>query len=204
MNAYFGADTELCMTDISSIDSIADLLSEIESQILAVIDGTEWIGEDAEAFRADWAGRVRPVLQDGSVDLRHSARRLLQHAEEQDRASSPESSVVSGGGGAVVGSGPSHGGGPGNGHGTGGGVSGAGADAGGGSGEGDGNGSQGPLARVGQLADKALHALAGDRSTPCQQRRGHLMDSPAGRAGQIAGMAGEMLGGLGGGPRCGG
>src|SRR5699024_1515827 len=78
----------------------------------------------------------------------------------------------------------SHGGGPGNGHGTGGGVSGAGADAGGGSGEGDGNGSQGPLARMGQLADKALHALAGDRSTPFQQLLSHLMDSPAGRAGR--------------------
>lgn len=199
MNAYFGADTEALRTVSSAFARRADLLSEIESQILAVIDGTEWIGEDAEAFRADWAGRVRPVLQDCSVDIRHSARRLLQHAEEQDRASSPESPAVSGGGGAVVGSGPSHGGGPGNGHGTGGGVSGAGADAGGGSGEGAGNGSQGPLARMGQLADKALHALAGDRSTPFQQLLGHLMDSPAGRAGLIAGMAGGMLGGLGGG-----
>src|SRR5690625_3020695 len=143
MNAYFGADTEALRTVSSAFARRADLLSEIESQILAVIDGTEWIGEDAEAFRADWAGRVRPVLQDCSVDIRHSARRLLQHAEEQDRASSPESPAVSGGGGAVVGSGPSHGGGPGNGHGTGGGVSGARADAGGGRGEGASNGAQG-------------------------------------------------------------
>src|SRR5690625_6541870 len=95
MNAYFGADTEALRTVSSAFARRADLLSEIESQILAVIDGTEWIGEDAEAFRAEWAGRVRPVLQDCSVDIRHSARRLLQHAEEQDRASSPESSAVS-------------------------------------------------------------------------------------------------------------
>src|SRR5690625_6598000 len=87
MNAYFGADTEALRTVSSAFARRADLLSEIESQILAVIDGTEWIGEDAEAFRADWAGRVRPVLQDCSVDIRHSARRLLQHAEEQDRKS---------------------------------------------------------------------------------------------------------------------
>src|SRR5690625_6697900 len=90
MNAYFGADTEALRTVSSAFARRADLLSEIESQILAVIDGTEWIGEDAEAFRAEWAGRVRPVLQDCSVDIRHSARRLLQHAEEQDRASRSE------------------------------------------------------------------------------------------------------------------
>src|SRR5690625_5218829 len=130
MNAYFGADTEALRTISSAFARRADLLSEIEAQILAVIDGTEWAGEDAEAFRADWAGRVCPVLQDCTVDIRHGARRLLQHAEEQDRASSPESFAVSGGGAAGVvaglgtgaGSGSSHGVGSGHGPGPGGGA----------------------------------------------------------------------------------
>src|SRR5690625_2912317 len=164
MNAYFGADTEALRTISSAFARRADLLSEIEAQILAVIDGTEWAGEDAEAFRADWAGRVRPVLQDCSVDIRHGARRLLQHAEEQDRASSPESFAVSGGGaagvvaglGAGAGSGSSHGVGSGHGPGPGGGAgvaAGVGASGTDGTGTGTGTGAgAGAVVGVGAVA----------------------------------------------------
>lgn len=91
MNAYFGADTEALRAIGSAFARRADLLSDLESQIMAAIESAEWIGEDADAFRADWTGRVRPRLQDCSIDIRHSARRLIQHADEQDHVSSPDS-----------------------------------------------------------------------------------------------------------------
>src|SRR5690606_24214682 len=69
----------------------AELLDELEGRLSAVIDTVEWVGEDAERFRADWSGSVRPGLQDRGLELRQQARRLAQHAEEQEAASSPDS-----------------------------------------------------------------------------------------------------------------
>lgn len=91
MNAFFGADTEALRAIGSAFARRADLLADIESQLMAAIERAEWIGEDADAFRAEWTGRVRPRLQDCSIDVRHRARRLIQHADAQDHVSSPDS-----------------------------------------------------------------------------------------------------------------
>jgi hypothetical protein len=91
MNGFWGADTDALRTMGSVCARRADLLDELEGMLSATIDGVEWVGEDAERFRAEWSGTVRTGLQDRSVELRQQARRLAQHAEEQETASSPDS-----------------------------------------------------------------------------------------------------------------
>lgn len=90
MNGFWGADTEALRSVGSVYVRRAELLSDLETSLGSLIDAVEWTGEDAEAFRADWTGRVRPGMQDHYVELRHEARRLLQHADEQDAASAPD------------------------------------------------------------------------------------------------------------------
>ncbi len=89
MNAFWGADADALRTLGAVCARRSELLADLESRLSATIDGVEWVGEDAERFRADWTGLVRPALLDGGVELRHHARRLQQHADEQDAASSP-------------------------------------------------------------------------------------------------------------------
>ncbi|WP_270408347.1 hypothetical protein [Brachybacterium paraconglomeratum] len=91
MNGFWGADAEALRTMGAVCARRAELLDELEGRLSAVIDTVEWMGEDAERFRADWAGSVRPGLQDRGLELRQQARRLAQHAEEQEAASSPDS-----------------------------------------------------------------------------------------------------------------
>ncbi|MGP5259779.1 hypothetical protein ACTXMW_06665 [Brachybacterium paraconglomeratum] len=91
MNGFWGADAEALRTMGMVCARRAELLDELEGRLSAVIDTVEWVGEDAERFRADWSGSVRPGLQDRGLELRQQARRLAQHAEEQEAASSPDS-----------------------------------------------------------------------------------------------------------------
>ena len=91
MNGFWGADAEALRTMGAVCARRAELLDELEGRLSAVIDTVEWVGEDAERFRADWSGNVRPGLQDRGLELRQQARRLAQHAEEQEAASSPDS-----------------------------------------------------------------------------------------------------------------
>ena len=92
MNGFWGADAEALRTMGAVCARRAELLDELEGRLSAVIETVEWVGEDAERFRADWSGSVRPGLQDRGLELRQQARRLAQHAEEQEAASSPDSS----------------------------------------------------------------------------------------------------------------
>lgn len=99
MNAFWGADTEALRTMSTILSRRATLLSELESQLSTTIDGITWVGEDAELFRAEWSRLARPGLRDQEFELRLQARRLLQHADEQDAVSAPDWSLLGGGGG---------------------------------------------------------------------------------------------------------
>lgn len=90
MNGFWGADTEALRSMGSAKVRRAEVLADLESRLASSIESMEWTGEDAETFRADWAGKVRPGLQDCFVELRQEARRLINHADEQDAVSSPD------------------------------------------------------------------------------------------------------------------
>lgn len=105
MNTFWGADTEALRTMGTVYSRRAEALADLETLLTSSIDNIEWIGEDADRFRADWSGIVRPSLQDQEVELRQRARRLAQHADEQEAASAPDGplSGIGGGGGSAGG-----------------------------------------------------------------------------------------------------
>ena len=100
MNGFWGADTEALRTMGTVRSRRAEALADLETLLTSTIDSIEWIGEDADRFRADWSGIVRPSLQDQEVALRQHARRLVQHADEQEEASAPDGPMGGAGGGA--------------------------------------------------------------------------------------------------------
>ncbi|WP_087483848.1 WXG100 family type VII secretion target [Brachybacterium massiliense] len=93
MNAFMGADTEALRTMGTVCARRAELLADLVTHLAATVDGVEWIGEDADRFRADWTGIVRPALQEQEIVLRQRARHLLQHADEQDEASAVDAPI---------------------------------------------------------------------------------------------------------------
>lgn len=99
MNGFWGADTEALRTMSAVLVRRAQVLGELEGTLASTIDSLEWVGEDAEHFRAEWTRVVRPGLQDQEFELRLRARRLAQHADEQDGISVPDSWIFGGGSG---------------------------------------------------------------------------------------------------------
>lgn len=93
MNAFMGADTEALRAMGTVCARRAEMLADLVTHLAATVDGVEWIGEDADRFRADWTGIVRPALLEQEIVLRQRARHLLQHADEQDEASAVDAPI---------------------------------------------------------------------------------------------------------------
>ena len=99
MNGFWGADTDALRTMSTVLARRARALGELEGMLASAVDSLEWVGEDAEHFRAEWTRVVRTGLQDQEFELRLRARRLAQHADEQDAVSAPDGWILGGGGG---------------------------------------------------------------------------------------------------------
>lgn len=208
MNAFQGADTDALRAAGSIFARRANLLEDLQQHLLVTIDQVEWTGEDADRFRADWSGKVRPQMLERSFDLRIRARRLMHHAEEQDAASASDG--ISGGAGGAGGAGGPGGSGGAGGSGAGGSGGGAGgSDGAGGGGQGTEGGAGGaggaagegsdPMGELlGQLDDPdsligSLLDMAGD--SPLGQALGDVLSSPEGRSGFLAGLMNGLAGG---------
>ena len=147
MNAFWGADTEALRTMSQIVARRSGAVEDLETLLTGLIDRVEWLGEDADRFRADWSGAVRPGLQDCSVELRHRARRLLEHADEQESASTLGAHDSGGAGGGAGGGGST--------------GSGGGSGSGGGTGSGGGWGSGGAGAGLGGTPQEQVEAGIG-------------------------------------------
>lgn len=171
MNGFWGADTEALRTMGAVCTRRADALADLEHLLSSTIENLEWFGEDAERFRADWNGTVRSGLQDQEVQLRHHARRLAQHADEQESASAPD--------GPILGSGAGSGGGPG----------------GGWSSPGE------SLREVFERTEDALEELLGGggdtgQDGPFAELLREVLSTPEGRAAFLGSFLGSALGGV--------
>ena len=84
MNAFMGADTEALRTMGTVCARRAELLADLVTHLAATVDGVEWIGEDADRFRADWTGRG--VVGQVAVGRRLDRDRATGAAGAGDRA----------------------------------------------------------------------------------------------------------------------
>lgn len=96
MTGFWGADTEVLRQTAGALGGGSERIDDLAARLGAVIDAVHWVGPDAESFRADWSGQVRPGLLARVSRLRQQERELDAHAWEQDETSS---AGTAGGGG---------------------------------------------------------------------------------------------------------
>lgn len=190
MTGFYGADSEALRTMSSIMARRSEAVADLSTALHSVIDSIEWIGEDADEFRADWTGRVRPNLEDCSFELRDRARRLLDNADEQDGASTVDAPGAFTPGGS--------GGGAGGGSGSGG----SGGDGGAGDG---GAGTLAALEATGGLGDAVAGTLLGNMVAPALDAVANgaiseglasvlgLTDGPGGGFGEMLGQVTQAV-----------
>lgn len=88
---FYGADTSQLRELAKAVDAAASLLSSRASSLQSQIQSAPWKGADGARFRQDWTGSHRPSLERVVSSLRHNSKLLLQHAEEQEKASNKSS-----------------------------------------------------------------------------------------------------------------
>ncbi|GAA4529398.1 hypothetical protein GCM10023160_28560 [Brachybacterium paraconglomeratum] len=87
MSGFWGADTEALRQVAGAFGGGGEQLDGLALRLGVLIDSLAWSGPDAETFRAEWSGRVRPGLLERVARLQEQGRELEQHAGEQDDAS---------------------------------------------------------------------------------------------------------------------
>ncbi|MET4592482.1 hypothetical protein [Arthrobacter sp. 754] len=97
---FYGADTSQLRELAKAVDTAASLLSSRASSLQSQIQSAPWKGADGARFRQDWTGSHRPSLERVVSSLRHNSKLLLQHADEQEKASDKSGG---GGSGSVLG-----------------------------------------------------------------------------------------------------
>lgn len=101
MAAMLGADTARLRAVAALADTTADALRAVGARVAAEVEAVDWIGPDADAFRADVDAIVRADLDTLAELLDDDADELRRQADEQDAASAAR------GGGAAGGTSPS-------------------------------------------------------------------------------------------------
>lgn len=98
---FLGADVSQLRGFAEDCAARSDRLTRLLAVLGSSVEGVEWTGPDAEAFRERWRSTLREGIGTGER-LARAARDARRHAEEQDAASSAD------GPGAVIGTGPDH------------------------------------------------------------------------------------------------
>lgn len=101
---FFGQDTEAvrgcAATFARGGTAMAQLVAHLTPQVM---DESLWSGADAEAVRSTWQSGILRDLERVLGDLESRSQELVEHADEQDRASSPEHGSAPGPSGAAAG-----------------------------------------------------------------------------------------------------
>ncbi len=87
MSGFFGADTEALRAYAGRVHTGSGRLTELRESLSAQITSLQWVGPDADAFRADFSGRLSGLFAQARHDLERRRADLETHAEEQDAAS---------------------------------------------------------------------------------------------------------------------
>jgi hypothetical protein len=85
---FYGADVSQLRALAKAAEQAASLLSTRAGVLHGQIQAAPWKGADGERFRREWTGTHRPGLERVVAGLRENSKLLLQHADEQEKASS--------------------------------------------------------------------------------------------------------------------
>ncbi|MEU0880528.1 hypothetical protein ABZ345_18145 [Lentzea sp. NPDC005914] len=87
MTGFIGMDPEAVRTLARQLELKAGEIDTIASTLSSQIDGTTWLGRDADGFRSDWSGTYRTQLAAVSTALREASTRAANNAVQQEEAS---------------------------------------------------------------------------------------------------------------------
>lgn len=98
----WGADVAQLRTLAQQFGKVSDTLLQTSSQLTNQINNNpSWKGNDATQFRSDWNGNHRALIQRTARALKDESRKLLDNANEQEKAS--DGAQGSGGGPVTLG-----------------------------------------------------------------------------------------------------
>lgn len=98
----WGADVAQLRTLAQQFGKVSDNLLQTSSQLTNQINNSpSWKGLDASQFRSDWNGGHRTLIQQTAARLKQESRKLLENANEQEKAS--DAAPGSGGGPRTIG-----------------------------------------------------------------------------------------------------
>ncbi len=80
-------DTESVQTLGTDLRDAGDRVQELCARLQARLADTEWIGQDANRFREDWDGRLRPTLEEAQGALTTAAGIADGHVRNQTAVS---------------------------------------------------------------------------------------------------------------------
>jgi hypothetical protein len=84
---FYGADVDQLRALAKAADKAANLLSTKAASLQGQLMAAPWKGQDAERFKQDWTGSHRPSLNRVVESLRQNSKVLMQHADQQEKAS---------------------------------------------------------------------------------------------------------------------
>jgi hypothetical protein len=97
----WGADVAQLRTLAQQFGKVSDNLLQTSAQLTNQINNNpSWKGQDASQFRSDWNGSHRTLIQQTASRLKQESRKLLENANEQERAS--DAAPGSGGGPGTI------------------------------------------------------------------------------------------------------
>jgi hypothetical protein len=85
--AVWGLDIEQVRLLGSQLQQKAEEIDGILSTLTNALDGTQWLGPDATAFRGEWSGQHSAALRQVSSALRDASSKASTNAQQQESAS---------------------------------------------------------------------------------------------------------------------
>lgn len=82
-----GMDIEGVRHLAQQLNSKADEITSLASQLTSQLSATQWVGNDATRFRDDWSSHHNTALNQVADALRHASTAATQNASQQDQAS---------------------------------------------------------------------------------------------------------------------
>ena len=96
MGNFYGADASQLRNWAGTVNSRADAAAELGDSLSSMIHHLGWAGEDATSFRTEATTVLRTLRTGVLARLREFAEESVDHADEQDRASTADARASSG------------------------------------------------------------------------------------------------------------
>lgn len=85
--ALYGQDIEQVRQLAAQLNAKAGDIEGVISQLTSAVNSVQWMGPDAERFKADWQGQHVPHLRQVVAALQRASQDANRNASEQQQAS---------------------------------------------------------------------------------------------------------------------